>query len=187
MRLDSREPSSPRGVFLDAATGQPVRWVIWADLADDPALESEYEAFRSDPREALRAGVLPGTLRYRGRARLRFIPAAPLFRVKPTDPRDLAGSLVEGRQRFRKARPLIFVPGTDHPECDEPLCHQPAAWSVSDEQEIEPERDAEGRLHERAITVRPRFYCSAHYRAPTFCNVRGVESEVPEEVARPQW
>jgi hypothetical protein len=182
MRLDSRDPACPRGVFLDVATGRPLRWAIWVDLAEDPRLESEFEAFREEPNAALKRGILPGTLRYRGRARLRFIPAAPVWRPKPSSPRDLAGSLDEARRRF--VVPKLLIPGE---ECEEPGCHGLSEYRVSDEQEIEPEVDATGRKCERAVALRVRCYCSRHYRQPTFKSVRGVEQEVEITEARPQW
>jgi hypothetical protein len=186
MRLDCRDPACPRGLFIDLATGRPLRWVVWVDLQDDPRLESEFEAFREEPNAALARGILPAALRYRGKARLRFVRAAPVFGPKPSDPRDLVGSLEEARRRFVRARPVLIIPGLKVPECDERFCHRPAYWAVSDEQEVMPEVDAQGRKCERAVTVRPRFYCDRHYRPPTFVNLRGVQSEVKIEEARPQ-
>lgn len=188
MRLDARQGA--RGLLVRLDTGQPVRWVVWADVPESPEQPGEFEAWRFHPDECKRryaGGVPREQLVYRERCRLRFVPAAPLFAPKPSDPRDLIGSLEEGRRRFARPRRVARVTGTGRPECDEPLCHRPADWSVSDEQEIEPERDADGKQYERAVTVRPRFYCHAHYANPTFTDLRGVQSEVPEEIARPQW
>jgi hypothetical protein len=173
-------------MLINAETGALIRWVIWAELPDDPTRQGEYEAFREEPNAALARGILPAALRYRGKARLRFVRAAPVFGPKPSDPRDLAGSLEEARRRFVRARPVLIIPGLDVPECDEPLCHRPAWWSVSDEQEVMPEVDAQGKKCERAVTVRPRYYCDRHYRPPTFVNLRGVQFEVKIEEARPQ-
>ncbi len=153
MRFDSRDPACPRGLFLDVATGRPVRWVVWADLPDDASQEAEYEAFLEEPTAAVARGIPLEAIRYRGRARLRFVRAAPVFGVKPTSPRDLAGSLDEARARVDKR---LLVLGE---ECSEPRCHRMARWSVSWEQIIEPERDAEGKLHERAVCVRRLAFC----------------------------
>lgn len=182
MRLDSRDPDCPRGVFLNVITGQLLRWPIWVDL-ENTCLESEFEAFREEPNAALARGTPLDAIRYRGKARLRFLKAAPVFGCKPSDPRDLAGSLDEARRRF--VEPKLLIPGE---ECEEPGCHRLSAYRVSDEQEIEPETDAMGRKCERAIAIRVRCYCPWHYQLPRFKSVRGVESEVPiEEGARPQW
>jgi hypothetical protein len=182
MRLDSRDPACPRGLFIDVVTGRQLRWVIWVDLQDDPALLSEFEAFREEPNAALARGILPAALRYRGKAQLRFVRAAPVFGPKPSDPRDLAGSLEEGRRRFVQRK--LLIPGE---ECEVRGCHRLSEWCVSDEQEIEPEVDREGRRCERAVVTRVRSYCSRHYELPRFKSVRGVESEVEIEGARPQW
>jgi hypothetical protein len=182
MRLDSRDPACPRGLFIELATGRPLRWVIWVELADDPRLQSEFEAFREEPNSALARGILPAALRYRGRARLRFVRAAPVFGPKPSDPRDLVGSLEEARRRFVRAK--LLIPGE---ECEEPLCHRLSAWLVGWERLIEPERDAQGRLCERAVTIAVKGYCDRHYRNPVQVSECGVESEIKIEGARPQW
>lgn len=124
-------------------------------------------------------GLNLADLVYRGTCRLRFIPAAPL-RVKPSDPRDLAGSLDEARRRL--VEPKLLIPGE---ECEQRGCHRLSRWKVTEEQEIEPEVTADGRQHERAICVRVRSFCDRHYRLPVFKSVRGVEQEVEVE-ARPQ-
>ena len=70
MRLDSR--TGIRGLVFDLDTGQPIRWVRWADTET-----GEYEAFRSDPAAAKRLGTPLARLVYRGRARLKFVPTHP--------------------------------------------------------------------------------------------------------------
>lgn len=179
MRLDSQ--SGTRGMLFDAATGRPIRWCRWAEIPDDPEEEGEFEAFSREPTEAQRLGIPLESIVYRGRARLRFVPAAPRFGHTPTSQRDLSGSLDDARRRL--VEPKLLIPGE---ECDEPGCHRLSEWRVSDEQEIEPQTDSEGVRHERAVTCRVRCYCSAHYKPPRFVNLRGVESEVPIEEARPQ-
>lgn len=178
MRLDAK--TGTRGLFWNVATGQLVRWVIWADLPDDPQQEADFEAFREEPQAALARGVPLSAIRYRGRARLRFVPAAPVYRPKPTAARDLAGSLDEARRRF--VRPKLLVVGE---ECEEPLCHALAAWRVGWERLIEPEIGPDGRAYERAVMLEAHGYCDKHYRAPRVTSLRGVESEVEVEV-RPQ-
>lgn len=180
MRFDSRDRSCPRGLFLDLATGKPIRWLIWVEMANSPEQESVFEAFREEPNAAVARGVLLDAIRYRGKARLRFLPAAPVFGVKPTPARDLMGSLAEARSRVDQR---LLVLGK---ECAEPRCHKLARWQVSFEQLIEPERDAEGKLHERAVCVRRLAFCENHYRAPRVISIRGVESEVEITEGRPQ-
>ncbi len=182
MRLDSR--SGLRGLLMNRDTGERIRFVRWAEIPDDPEQPGEFEAFRCEP-EAYKALGLPLTdIIYRGKARLRFIPAAPRIPGKPTSERDLAGSLDEARARLQ-CKPLLIDPNNPR-ECDEPKCHRLALWIVSDEQEIEPQADGKGALGERAVMLGGRFYCNYHYRQPTFTSVRGVTNEVPIEEARPQ-
>jgi hypothetical protein len=178
MRLDAK--AGVRGLFWNVATGQLIRYVIWADLPDDPEQEAEFEAFREEPQAALARGVPLSAIRYRGRARLRFVPAAPVWKPKPTAARDLTGSLVEARRQF--VRPKLLIVGE---ECSEPLCHALASWSVGWERLIEPEIGPDGRAYERAVTIQAFGYCDKHYRNPVQVSQRGVESEVPVEV-RPE-
>ncbi len=179
MRLDSR--SGVRGLLMNRDTRQPIRWVRWAEIPEDPEQPGEFEAFHMNPEQAKAQGIPLTDIIYRGKARLRFIPAAPRIPGKPTSERDLAGSLDEARKSL--VNPKLLIPGE---ECEYPGCHRLSEWRVSDEQEIEPQADAEGKLGERAITTRVRCYCSKHYRLPTFKSRRGVENEVPIEEARPQ-
>jgi hypothetical protein len=178
MRLDAK--SGVRGLLIDVDANRPVRWVRWADIPEDPNQPGEYEAFRSDPEEARRQGVQLSALVYRGRCRLRFVPAAPRLSGKPTSPRDMIASLDDARRRL--VQPKLLIPGE---LCQERGCHRLASWKCSDEVEIEPERDADGRQHERAVTVRVHSWCDAHFCLPVFQSVRGVEQEVSVEV-RPQ-
>jgi hypothetical protein len=181
MRLDAK--SGVRGLLVNVETGALIRFTLWAEIPDDPRQPGEYEAWRWPPDECRRryaAGEQRESLVVRGRCRLRFVPAAPLFAPRPSAREDLAGSLDEARRRVDRR---LLVLGT---ECSEPLCHRPATWAVSWEQLIEPERDADGNLHERAVCVRRVAYCEAHYRPPRQRSLRGVESEVPV-LARPQW
>lgn len=183
MRLDSR--SGLRGLVIDLDTGRPVSLlVIWADIPEDPRQQGEYEAWRRDPDLARRNGAtVPEllALKYRGRARMQFVPAAPVFRPRASEARDLTGSLAEARSRVDQ-RLLVLAE-----ECAEPRCHKLAEYRVCWEQLIEPHTDADGRKHERAVVTRVLSWCSAHYRQPVRTNLRGVQSEVPVEVGRPQW
>jgi hypothetical protein len=179
MRLDSK--SGVRGMLINAETGQPIRWVRWADVPDHPEQQGDFEAFTINPDDAKARGIPLADTVYRGRCRMRFVPAAPRFASTPTSQRDLNGSLEDARRRL--VQPKLLVPGE---ECDEPGCHRLSAFRVSDEVEIEPQRDAEGRQLERAVATRIRSYCDKHYRLPTFTSTRGVQSEVEIEEARPQ-
>lgn len=174
MRLDSR--SGMRGVFVSDVDGRVVRWVIWYDTET-----GDYEAFRSDPEIAKRFGVEPGRLRYTGRERLRFIPATPARKPKPTDPVDAAGSLREAKLLWSK--PIIILPGQ---ECDERFCHRLATWRTAVERVIEAVVGDDGKAYKRSIVVETHQWCDRHYRLPTRTSVRGVESETEVEV-RPQW
>ncbi len=180
--IDART-TSRRGLFLDVSQSppRPIRFVRWANLDT-----GEFEAFRSDPAVAVRLGGNPAELVYRGRAgRIRFVEHAPRFGVKPSDQRDLRGSLEEVRRRFATARPVILIPGLPVPECDEPKCHRPAWWSTSTEQTIEPEQDGTGQRFDRGVSVLVEHWCDHHYRAPRLFSLRGVESEV-SVTARPE-
>ena len=187
--IDARDPARPAGVLVDAGRGRPIRWARRAVIPDDPREPGEWEAWRYPPAECkarFAAGEPEEALVVRGRCRLRFVESAG-FLGKPSDRRDLLGSLEDARRHFGTARPVIVIPGLAVPECIVPGCRRPAAWSVSDEQEIEPEVGADGRKYERAVCTLVRCYCSRHYQPPRFTSLRGVQSEVPEEVARPQW
>lgn len=182
MRLDSR--SGLRGLVLNVDTGKPILFVIWCDIPEDRQQPGTYEAWRRDPDEARRNGAtVPEllALKYTGKARLHFIPAAPIFGRKSSDPRDQVATLAEARRRV-DTRLLVLAE-----ECDEPRCHKLAEYRVCWEQLIEPYQDHEGRRHERAVVTRVLSWCPAHYRPPQRTNLRGVESEVPVEVGRPQW
>lgn len=165
MILDAH--SGLRGVFVDDASGRPVRWVVWYDTET-----TEYEAFRCDPEVAAKLGVEPIALRYRGKARLRFIPATPAKRPSPTDPRDAAGSMQEAKRLWSK--PLLLLPGR---ECDEPHCHQLAGWRTAVERVIEPVVGVDGVAYKRSIVLEIKNWCAKHYRWPQRISARGVESE----------
>ena len=170
-----------RGFLKNRDTNQPIRWPRWFDLADDPEQPTDFEAFRCEPQAWKDKGLDLHEIVYRGRARLLFIPRGPTFAATPTSRRDLSGSLEEAKRRH--VNPKLLIPGE---ECDYPGCHRLSEWRVSDEQEIDPERDTTGAEYERAITTRVRCYCSRHYRLPTFTTVRGVEREEEVEEGRPK-
>lgn len=177
MRLDSR--AGVRGMVRNRDTGELIRWVRWAEIPEDPEQPGEFEAFRSNPEEWKARGLPLSEIIYRGRARLQFIPAAPRIGGRPTSARELYESLDDARKSL--VNPKLLVPGE---ECEERFCHRLASWQVADEHEIEPHTDAEGRRHERAVTVRVHCYCDRHFRLPVMVSRRGVESEVNVE-ARP--
>lgn len=183
MRLDAR--SGLRGVFVRADTRQPVRFVRWYDDATH-----EFEAFRCDPEIAKARGIPLSSLLYRGRCRLEFRPAAPLVPA-PTGRLATSTPLEEIRREVLKGgeikvRPILTVPGERRPECDEPLCHRAADYAVAVEQLVEPEKDAEGKLWERAVTVATAVWCAWHYRPPRQISQRGVEYELENVKVRPQ-
>jgi hypothetical protein len=173
MILDAR--SGFRGVLVRADTGERIPCARWANLDT-----GEWEALAVDPltgQPAQPARII------RGQCPLRFVPAAPVF--SPSAPasvktsRESAESLAEAKGRVRR---VLAVPGRG---CEEKGCTALAEWEVSWEQEIEPVQGTNGRLYERAITIRKHRYCSRHYRPPVFRDLRGVESEAAVTV-RPQ-
>ena len=184
MRIDSRRDAPPgsiknaRGMLRNRDTGEVIRWVIWAEIPEDPEQLGEFEAFRSNPEDWREKGFPLSEIRYTGRARLQFVPAAPRIGVRPTSPRELAESLDDARRRL--VEPKLLVIGE---ECEERGCHRLSCFRVSWEQEIEPQRDADGRLHERAVAREAHCYCEYHARLPRFTTRRGVETEV--EVEKP--
>jgi hypothetical protein len=181
MRLDSR--SGVRGLLMNLDTGKPIRWVRWADVPESTEQQGEFEAFRCNPEQAKAQGIPLSEIIYRGKCRMRFVPAAPRIPGKPSNQRDLSGSLDDARKRL--VEPKLLIPGE---ECEYPGCHNLSAFRCSEEVEIEPEVDAEGKAYERAVTVRVRCYCSnpKHYRNPVFTSIRGVQSEVAVEEGRPK-
>ena len=172
-----------RGILRNLDTRQPIRWPIWFDYHDDRQQLCDFEAWMYDEKTCKKlyaTGQKAESLRYIGMARLFFIPRAPDFRVKPTSPRELAESLDDARQRL--VEPKLRVIGE---ECEERGCHRLSCFRVSWEQEIEPQRDADGRLHERAVTREAHCYCAYHARLPRFTSRRGVETEVAVEKPDP--
>jgi hypothetical protein len=51
---------------------------------------------------------------------------------------------------------------------------------------VEPEQGEDGRLYDCGVLLRRHVYCNRCYRNPTEISLRGVESEVDIQVARPQ-
>ncbi len=166
------------GMLVDASTGQPVRWAQWANMET-----GEYRAFKVHPAQvrALRALGRPlAEMIFTGRAgHLRFIPFAPRAGKPKKHTREELAALA---REARRGEPTIMTEGQ---ECDEPKCHKLACWRVSDEQQIESAIGKDGKEKEQAITIKVRRYCSRHYRFPTFCSLRGVESETIVK-ARPE-
>jgi hypothetical protein len=190
--MDSRTPGAIGGLWRNRDTGELVRWVRWVELEEDPEKPSLFSAFRSNPEEYKAKGLPLSDIIYEDRARLLFIPRAPRFGIKATTARELYDSLDDARKalvQFIEPPPiLIRREHTMIHECEIRTCHKPAWFIVSDEKEIEPQIDSEGRQHERAILLRPHWFCVAHFRLPTIVSRRGVQSEVniPEgEAGRP--
>lgn len=172
MILDST--TGVRGLLVNADTGQPIRWAIWADTET-----GYYEAFRSDPEIAKKLGIDPTLLRYRDKARLRFVPAAPVATPRPTDPRDAAESMREAKLLWSK--PIVIMPGQ---ECEERSCHRLAEYRTAVERVIEPVVHTDGKVYKRSIVVEVKNWCPRHYRLPLRISQRGVESET-EVTVRP--
>jgi|SRR6516165_733170 len=169
MILDAR--SGLRGRFLNLDTQEWVRFVRWYD--DETG---EYEAFAlaEDGRQMANP---PRILRCR--ARLRFFPDAG--RVSPPSWGGPPARLCSrGRGRGTPLPPLNFE------ECEVRGCHQKARWAVNDWQQVEPEQGEDGRLYDCGVLLRRHVYCNRCYRNPTEISLRGVESEVDIQVARPQ-
>jgi hypothetical protein len=173
MILDAK--SGLRGVLVRADTGERIPCARWANLDT-----GEWEALAVDPLTGQPAH--PARL-IRGQCPLRFVPAAPVF--SPPAPasvktsREAAESLAEAKGRVRR---VLAVPGRG---CEEKGCTALACYETADEQHIEPVAGADGRLCERALTVRKHRWCARHFRSPVQTNLRGVESEV-EVTVRPQ-
>lgn len=159
MIIDANKDPDLKGMLIDEVTNRPIRHACWANLAT-----GEYVALVTNPDG--RTIALPKR-KYRGRTRLKWIPTQKRFKypITPSGPIP------------QEARPerIIMLPGE---ECDEPKCHKLAEWRVSWEQEVEPEKDSDGVLNERAVTTHSYKYCSWHYRPPVFTSLRGVACEV---------
>lgn len=174
-----------RGKFFRVDGGQEVRWVRWYDDVTE-----EWEAFRCDPEIAKERGIPLRSILYRGRCRLKFVPASPIGTAKPkgrvassTPMDEIRREILKGGEV--KVRPLVWMPGMKPIECDEPRCHRPAGWAVAVERLVEPERGPDGRLYERAVIIAAHAFCSWHYRNPVQISQRGVEREI-EVGVRPQ-
>jgi len=135
------------GVWFDCETNRPVRWVRWYD-----DVSGEYEAFRMEPKRAVKSGIPLHSILYRNKSRLRFVP----------DP--------------------VAVPRGTVRECDEPGCHAEAIWCVADCEDLTPILRPDGVPFVRRHVMGQRYYCDKHWRPPTVTTVRGVTNEVTEVV-----
>ncbi len=178
MIIDYR--SGLRGVLVDASTGKRIPFGTWANL--DTGEWKAWAATHDGKRVAFPKREVSG------RCPLRFVESyAPQVPARPALP-DGAGDRAQGealRQQYRRTTDrILIVRGVG---CEQPGCGRPAAYRVADELLLEPETDAAGRQHERAMTVASHRYCARHYRAPrqlapngdTVCRV-----EVP---VQPGW
>ncbi len=188
IRMDSRTPGAVAGIWKNRDTDKLIRWVRWVELEENPEAASLFSAFRCNPQEWKEKGLDIAEIIYEDRARLLFIPRAPRFGSKPTSEVELYESLDDARKSLVKIiePPPILIPGiVSIHECEIRGCHNPAYFQVSDEQEIEPQTDVEGRQHERAIMLCPHWFCKKHWRPPTIVSRRGVQSEVKIEEGGP--
>lgn len=167
MIIDAR--SGLRGVLIDLDAGRRIPCPIRANLET-----GEYEAYATLPDQ--RTPVRPPVV-VRGRARLKWIPAAP--RARKTGKVEIPD---DGRPERRGNR-VVVVPGR---LCESRGCTRLAEYSTADEQELEPMVGADGRRYERAEAVRVHLWCPWHYRWPVWTSRRGVESEVTTVTTRPQ-
>lgn len=188
-----------RGLLLDVARNEPIRFVRWANLAT-----GEFEAFRSDPKETnrlarcLRQAALHALI-YRDTVQLRWIPTVNLAAVAPPPakpepapavPADTArphrvGDMpAAGEPVWRpvKAERVVAVAGRT---CQHYACFRWADWMVSEEVERPPEVTAAGAF-ERAEHRRTRFWCDFHYQPPTLWDAKGELIQTQEVEARPQ-
>lgn len=172
MRLDSR--TGLRGLWIDADTGARIPFVVWGDTET-----GEYEAWRATPDG--RALAEPKQ-KIKGRARLRFVPAAPTCK-REVPPSLCGGTPVPDRTPRgggSRLSPLAVQ------ECEVRACHRPAAWVVQDWRQVEPERGGDGCFYDRAVLLVRHYFCDWHYRPPVETSRRGVENEIDVQVARPQ-
>ena len=171
MILDSN--SGLRGKVIDETTGLRIPFVIWCNTET-----GEYEALEATPDGS--RPVRPNK-RYRGQAKLRFVPDEVLTAIAAVTPKAECPPVPP--EVLEKAR---RIPVGSLDLCEEPGCYRRATWKTGDEQQIEPETGADGQKYERGVIIEKHFYCDRHYRLPVSSSVRGVESEI-EVAARPQW
>lgn len=169
MILDAKSGLS--GVLIDLETGQEIRWARWANTDT-----GDYQAFRSDPKEARRRGISPTSLLYRGRTRLRFVASATASApVKPTP------QTPKPSRPPQVGRRCVVTPGRG---CQAYGCLRDAEWYVADEQALPEERGSDGRQYEQARVVGSRFLCPWHYSNPRTIHPDGSSSPI-EVAARP--
>lgn len=162
-----------RGLVINQDTGNPIRKVIWANLQT-----GDFEAFRTDAEGRIIADDFGRHLKYRGKCRLKFIPAKTLSSSSKQEEEQLPLH-PKVTQKIKK----ITVPLFDLP-CDYKGCHRIAEWMVSDEVELPPIKN-NGRLYSRARTVDRRVYCSWHYKPPRLLDHKGEMIKEYENVVRP--
>lgn len=161
MIIDAR--SGLRGVLVNADTSARIPFARWANLET-----GEYEALAATPdgRQVLQPAQV-----VRGRCRLRWIPAAPVYRP---------GRLIVPRDEPPKR--AVRIPAVAGQFCEHKGCSRLAEWRTMDEEELQPAVMPDGTREERARAVAFHRYCSWHYQNPTFTSLRGVEREVVPSV-----
>lgn len=185
MLLDSRK-TKLRGVFVDAS-GQPVRWVIWADT-DTGACER----FTMEPGQAKAAGIPLATIRERRiyAGGLRFIPdanltAAALAEVSPR-PSTVGGDLPTTRPSKLPEGDKRCLALPDRP-CEHYGCARPATYCTSDYEVMEPVLGADGLHYRKARVVKGHYWCEWHYRSPAEVKAGDTIKKREDIITRPQW
>ncbi len=170
-----------------ADTGEHLKWVRWFDPN-----EGVYCRFRIDPKIAEAGRIHPDKVSEIVRAPIRFVEsraAVPgkseplpeeLERMRTTFEKCVA---VRGRECcYPGCHDLAVVRATDHPDFQ-----RKRRYATADLQQCPPIVDGDGQEWQRVIVTGTRWFCwrSAHYLAPKVTSIRGVESELPIQVARP--
>ena len=159
-------------------TGERLRRVRWLDL--DAGVFCQ---FRIDPKIAEAAGLHPDAVSRIVKIPFRYVEIQLPKKAVPGKPEPLPGELLQKRTTFERC---LAVQGR---ECQYPGCHHLACWKTANLQEVPPQVGEDGERFERTITTGFAFYCerAEHYRAPVMTSLRGVESEIDVQCARPQW
>lgn len=163
---------------LDTNTRFRTDWVRWVDVD-----RGEICVFTIDPEYAQQVNVAADVVSKVIRAPIRLVE---ISRTRPSG--LLVGEpLPEEFQEMRKGyEQCLAISGQF---CEYPGCHDLAVWRVGDLQETLPILDDDGIAYMQHVMVRPHLYChrESHYREPVRTSLRGVESLVATEFARPQW